>query len=286
MTPATRIQIGRALLMACVALLIGTSSAPATVHEVEVGNYYFSPTGTTVRPGDTVRWLVADGTHRIKSDTGSAKSWDSGVMDTPGQSFEAVFRYEDGMGPFPYRCVESPELLVDTIFTADTCWAWTLDRPYTVADLVYAIRVVLGGIGTPPDDLYRFDLDGNCVIDSADVLRYICYFQFGGECFPPGPVATCCYPTVEVWCPVPLAGDLNQSGEITSADIIAMINTVFRGVEIAGLCAAVGDVNCSGDVTSADIIAAVNYVFKGGTPPCDICELIPDVWSCQELWQF
>ena len=27
-------------------------------------------------------------------------------------------------------------------------------------------------------------------------------------------------------------------------------------------------VNCSGTVTSADVIALVNYVFKGGAAPC------------------
>jgi hypothetical protein len=32
-----------------------------------------------------------------------------------------------------------------------------------------------------------------------------------------------------------------------------------------------GDANVSSGITSADVITLVNYVFKGSTPPCDGC---------------
>lgn len=72
-------------------------------------------------------------------------------------------------------------------------------------------------------------------------------------------------------CAIVVDGDVNASGTITSADIIAMVNYVFKGGAAPLPCAANGDVNCNGSVTSADVIALVNFVFKGGAKPCDIC---------------
>jgi hypothetical protein len=62
-------------------------------------------------------------------------------------------------------------------------------------------------------------------------------------------------------------GDVNQSGTITSADIIYLVNYVFKGGPAPLPTPTEGDVNCSGTITSADIIFLVNYVFKGGAPP-------------------
>jgi hypothetical protein len=64
-----------------------------------------------------------------------------------------------------------------------------------------------------------------------------------------------------------LPGDTNADGLTTSADIIFMVNYIFKG----GAAPSVpghGDVNCDGLDTSADIIYLVNYVFKGGPAPC------------------
>jgi len=74
-------------------------------------------------------------------------------------------------------------------------------------------------------------------------------------------------------CPITLDGDVNDNGSVTSADVIALVNYVFKGGDEPLPCVANGDVNCNGSVTSADIIYEVNYVFKGGDPPCDICNL-------------
>jgi len=80
-------------------------------------------------------------------------------------------------------------------------------------------------------------------------------------------------------CPIVVAGDVNVSGALTSADIIYLVNFVFKG-DVAPLpCTANGDVNCSGAVTSADIIYMVNHVFKGQPAPCDICN-VPEAQAC------
>ena len=81
-------------------------------------------------------------------------------------------------------------------------------------------------------------------------------------------------------CLITLAGDQNNSGTVTSADIITLVGYVFKGGAAPVPCVAAGDVNCSGTVTSADIITLVGYVFKGGAPPCDICANSPMAASC------
>jgi len=76
-------------------------------------------------------------------------------------------------------------------------------------------------------------------------------------------------------CPIEKTGDVNESGTITSADIIYLVGYVFKGGDPPTPCVGSGDVNCSGSVTSADIIYLVGFVFKGGDPPCDFCEMLP-----------
>jgi hypothetical protein len=81
-------------------------------------------------------------------------------------------------------------------------------------------------------------------------------------------------------CLIMLPGDVNSSGSITSADIIGLINYVFKSGAHPVPCAEVGDVNCSTRVDAADIITLVNFVFKGGYPPCDVCSCVTCTWDC------
>jgi len=81
-------------------------------------------------------------------------------------------------------------------------------------------------------------------------------------------------------CIVSLTGDVNGDNVITSADIIWMVNHIFKGGLPPIPCPAAGDVNCDGALTSADIIVLVNFVFKSGPPPCDVCSIIPLKWQC------
>jgi hypothetical protein len=81
-------------------------------------------------------------------------------------------------------------------------------------------------------------------------------------------------------CPIVTTGDVNVDGVLNASDIIYLVNYVFKGGPAPLPCAAAGDVNCDGQVSSADIIRDVLYIFKGFDPPCDVCALIPDVWTC------
>jgi hypothetical protein len=81
-------------------------------------------------------------------------------------------------------------------------------------------------------------------------------------------------------CPIIVAGDLNETGDVTPADIIYIVNYVFKGGPYPAPCAGAADMNCNGEISAADIIYIVNYVFRAGPDPCDVCALIPSVWAC------
>ena len=67
---------------------------------------------------------------------------------------------------------------------------------------------------------------------------------------------------------------MDLSGTVMAADIIYLVNVVFKSGPPAQPVPEAGDTNCTGSVTSADILVLVHYVFKGGDPPCDVCTLL------------
>lgn len=98
-------------------LLICSVPAHATVHNITVGNNFFSPLGTTVEFGDSVRWTWNGGiNHTIAADLSSPKQWNSGTNSFTGFEFILQFTISDGPGPFPYSCLVHPSQMVDTIF--------------------------------------------------------------------------------------------------------------------------------------------------------------------------
>jgi uncharacterized Ntn-hydrolase superfamily protein len=63
-------------------------------------------------------------------------------------------------------------------------------------------------------------------------------------------------------------GDANEDGNVTSADVIYMVNYVFKSGAAPLPVPESGDVNQSGTLTSSDIIHLVNFIFKSGLAPC------------------
>jgi hypothetical protein len=63
-----------------------------------------------------------------------------------------------------------------------------------------------------------------------------------------------------------VCGDATGSGTITLADIVYLVNYVYRGGP-APEPVWVGDVDGNSGITSADVIYLVNYMFKGGPAP-------------------
>ncbi len=65
-------------------------------------------------------------------------------------------------------------------------------------------------------------------------------------------------------------GDLTQDTLIDVADVIYLINYLFRGgIVPEPTCR--GDVNCSGDADIGDVVYLINYLYKSGTAPCFGC---------------
>ncbi len=97
-------------------VLVVAGPAVATIHHIDVGNFFFSLSGTVVSPGDTVRWQLVAGTHTT-AETSSPKFWDSGILSA-GAPFDVVFTAADGPGSFAYLCTIHPTTMKDTIFMA------------------------------------------------------------------------------------------------------------------------------------------------------------------------
>ena len=64
-----------------------------------------------------------------------------------------------------------------------------------------------------------------------------------------------------------VCGDVNGNKAVNLADIIYLVNYIFKGGP-APVPLLAGDVNKNGQVNLADIIYLVNYIFKGGPAPC------------------
>ena len=75
-------------------------------------------------------------------------------------------------------------------------------------------------------------------------------------------------PAVYIWNSAgTMCGDINADNNFSAADIILLVNYVFKG-GAGPVVPGHGDTNCDGVTTSADIIRMVNFVFKASTPPC------------------
>ena len=87
------------------AVLIGLclpQIAGATVHNISVANFTFSPNSTVANVGDTVRWTFVSGVHSATADGTSPKQWDSGIKSSG--TFSITIDPIDGPGPFPFHC--------------------------------------------------------------------------------------------------------------------------------------------------------------------------------------
>jgi plastocyanin len=83
-------------------ILILAMAALAEIHDISIGDNFFSPSSLAISPGDRVRW-TNDGlyTHRTKSLDGL---WDSGFMD-PGETYTRTF---NTIGSFDYNDPHDP----------------------------------------------------------------------------------------------------------------------------------------------------------------------------------
>ncbi len=135
----------------------------------------------------------------------------------------------------------------------------------SVSDLAYLEAFIFQG-GPAPPLLWEADLNGDCVVDTADLNMYRCYFVYGISCIPGYPVQTCCDPMAE---PISyVTGDANGDSVVNITDAVYLIQYIFAGgPEPVPLVS--GDANCDGTVNITDAVYLINYIFGGGPPPGD-----------------
>jgi hypothetical protein len=73
-----------------------------------------------------------------------------------------------------------------------------------------------------------------------------------------------------------ICGDVNNSGVLDLADVIYLLNLLFKGGPAPQPYDCVGDVKKDGKVDLTDALVILNYLFKGGTPPDPNC--------CNPIW--
>lgn len=88
------------------------------------------------------------------------------------------------------------------------------------------------------------------------------------------------YGAVAGACPISLPGDVNLNTTLSTSDIIVLVNFVLKGGPEPMPCIGNGDLNCNGTVSLSDIVVLINKVLKGGPNPCNVCDVIPSLWSC------
>jgi plastocyanin len=93
------------------------STSEATVRNINIGDFFFSPTHTVANLGDTIQWTFTDGVHTTTSDGASPKSWNSGNRSSG--TYQIVLGRSDRPGPFPYHC-NIHFTMVDTIYISPT----------------------------------------------------------------------------------------------------------------------------------------------------------------------
>jgi hypothetical protein len=82
-------------------------------------------------------------------------------------------------------------------------------------------------------------------------------------------------------CPVPVVGDTDLDGQITSVDILCLAHQILLQEPCIRPCEAAGDMNCDGEVTSADVIRLVRHQYHDGEALCNICqEITLGTWAC------
>jgi hypothetical protein len=149
----------------------------------------------------------------------------------------------------------------------------------TIWDAAYLTQY-LNQTGPPPEIMANADPNGDCVIDSLDIIRIIGYmFKCAKE-------SKCGYIPVECTCEQPvlgeyfqdpcfgvLPGDANNDGARNIGDGIYVIEYVFKqGPPPRPYYILSGDVNRDCNVNVGDAVYIIQNVFKGGPGPANCAE--------------
>ena len=232
------------------------------------------------------------------------------ASDTVYISIEASTGIDTLIKEIPGAVVVSLDVGSDTVYSAQFYFEWQLSNGNIMGQLylpgnpkfsemaiaVFESRSSNFGNGSEPETTFTRLIDFGSVplwIGGGEMFRYkfvpldtgiiIIDPESSGitpELFtviltsanPDAPFVATSPPITVVTCAsIVITGDVNRDADITSSDIIYMVNYIFKGGPAPLPVYVAGDVNCTGDNTSSDIIYLVNFVFKSGIGPCDAC---------------
>ena len=286
--------------------LAAANQARATIHEVQVGNFFFSPEKTTVAYVDTVRWIHVSGSHTTTAEVSSPRQWDSGILPSGG-SFDVVFTEADGPGPFPHLCTIHPTTMKDTIFVAPAAeptvidfvlrssWtndcagngspAWGTGQAVLSADsteltvtVVHNVGdAILGHIHLAPECVngpiaFGFDSPLSPVEQTFPMTSGFVEALFDEELHVL--IHSTEHPAGEIRGHIKpsqfVCGDANGDEAINVGDAVFVINYAFKG-GAAPNPLFTGDANCDASVNVGDAVYLINFAFKGGPAPCGTC---------------
>jgi hypothetical protein len=196
------------------------------------------------------RARASDG-YEVSAWSGGSSFWVDGVPDVPAaatlvapadlgtiQASGVTFVWHPAMDPDPFDTLTYRlDLAADSLFAAPVA-------QQTLSDTTWLLPDTLG-----------------------EGMRY--YWRVHAFDVSPGDSAVSAVWSFEVGS-AGLAGDVNASGTVSSADIIFLVNYVFKAGP-APPSLAIADVNADCAITSSDIIAMVNYIFKSGAEPLIGC---------------
>ncbi len=116
-------------------LLLAVSPLQATIHNISVFNFDFSPKKTQACLGDTIRWTWNGGSHSIVSDGSSPKVFSSPLQSIIGSTYDLILLGSDPVGAYPYHCGVHLTMQ-DTIFVSNcspTVYTFLLDDDQEVS---------------------------------------------------------------------------------------------------------------------------------------------------------
>jgi hypothetical protein len=140
--------------------------------------------------------------------------------------------------------------------------------PLSVADGIQLFKILRGAV-PPPVELYHADLNGDCVVDIADSVLFMCVFEHGLSCLPDYPRVTCCTPSFTPCC-VGRTGnvDCDPEGRVDISDLSAMIDHLY--ISLAPPCC-YSAMNIDGDpqfgLDISDLSALIDYLYMSFTLP-------------------
>ncbi len=236
-------------------ILLAASPLYATIHNISVGNFFFTPGKTQACLGDTVRWTWTGGVHQVDSDPSSPKAFLSPLQSLPGSTYDLILSVSDPVGAYPYTCSVHPLSMIDTIFVSNcnpTIYTFLLDDDQEVSCTGTGSTATGFGIAilNPAQTQLSVYVEHNVIGANA------AHIHFGAPCVDGGAIrfgfTSPASPIHETWAISPsnvaalLAGNLYvnihspsfPSGEIRGQIVQAPIKFVYTLDEAQALAAA------------------------------------------------